>query len=396
MVNYWFISGDFLADRKKRIGASDIPALIPDPERPNETLAAYTDNNGKRVCPTPVTIYQEKTGRKESDPSGLPAEMGHFLEKKALELFIRGVKGHEIAMRFVHELMAYEFTTGAVPQAFQNTQFKHNAQFYRDGVIVHPDAIYDPSDITYGVIGEKGKVTKWGVTIDTTKPFLIEAKSANFWATLRPEGSMVRGYDLKLKTWQGIPLKHYMQIQFQLALLEVDVAYLALISNTSDFNVWQIRANKAHQGKLIDLAGKMVWHIEHDQPPKDMAINSQDIIDLYPEIGEDFVFVEGDERYHAIRIAQKFRQAERQAKRWEAVKTDALDAMAVLLKDRPEIRDAEGIIGKWRITKGSEKMLALSKIRDDNPLAYRYLQRKELLYTSKGSRKPMISWKDEE
>ena len=53
MNKFWFI-GDFVEDRARRIGASDIPALIPNPENGTETLAGY----GR----TPVTVWQEKKG----------------------------------------------------------------------------------------------------------------------------------------------------------------------------------------------------------------------------------------------------------------------------------------------------------------------------------------------
>lgn len=387
MNNFWYISGDFTKERSNRIGASDIPALIPDPERPTETLSGY----GR----TPVTVWQEKTGRKKRDPAGLPAEMGHYLEGKSIELFIRTFATEKEAHIHLHNRQALDFAQRATNEpidagAYQSGPFHHNVQYFNDGMIVHPDCVY-----TSG-LEAIGKSTAMGVTVDFFKPFLVEAKSANFWSAKRPEGSIVRGYDLKLKTWQGIPLKHYMQIQFQLALLDVGTCYLSLIHDTSAFHVWQIKANKKHQAKLIDLAGKMAWHIGHDVPPKDMAINKQDVIDLYPELGDDFVTIEGEERDAAVEIAKKYRQAERQEKRWKEIKSDAQDAMAVLLKDRPELRDSEGIIAKWQERKGSERIEALSKIKDADPNAYKYLKRKNLLTTTKDSRSVAIKWDGED
>lgn len=384
MVNFWYIKGDFRKTRSGMIGASDIPALIPDPERPTETLAGY----GR----TPITVWQEKTGRKEREPAGLPAEMGNYLEEKCIEIFVRMFSGSELARIHTHDRRSYDFLdpdSDISAQVYQHTPYKHHAQFYRDGMICHPDAVY---------IGDQdiGKVTHEGVTVDLDKPFLLEAKSANFWATKRPEGSVVRGYDFNLKTWQGIPLKHYMQIQFQLALLEVDVAYLPLISNTSEFHIWRINANKKHQARLIDLAGKMVHHIQTDTPPGDLAMNATDIMALYPDLGDDFAVLNGPERDSAVDVAKEYKQAEKQVKRWTDKKTDAKDAMAVLLRDRPELRDGNGIISRWITTKGSEKIQALSKIKKEDPNAYRYLQRKGLIYTSAESRRVDIPWKGDD
>ena len=379
-MKYWFISGDFLKDRSRRIGASDIPALIPNPERPTESLSGY----GR----TAVTVWQEKTDRIERDPAGLPAEMGHYLEQKAIELFIRAYVDDHTAKAHVHDRRAYEFTGGHA-QDFQNTIFRHHAQYHEDGMICHPDAIYDP-EVAFSPHTPK---TAHGIKVRFDKPFLVEAKSANYWSAKRPSGSIVSGYDFGLKSWQGIPLKHYVQIQFQLALLRVDVCYLALIHDTSNFDVWEIRAEPKRQGMLIDLAARMVRRIKDDKPPASLAMNAQDIMALYPDVGDDFVIIDGEEREKAVSIAQEYAQADRQAKRWKEKVQDAKDAMAVMLKDRPEIRDGEGVISKWQTTRGSEKITALSKIKVDNPVAYRYLKRKGLLYTSKDSRRVAIPWK---
>ena len=384
MTKYWYITGDFLAERKRRIGASDIPALIPNPDKPTESLAGY----GR----TPVTVWQEKTGRLDREPPGLPAEMGHYLEGKAVELFIRTFSGADMARAHYRDRASYDFIVGEkAAAAYQKTPYRHNVQFHRDGMIVHPDAVYDPALWWDGAALDK--VTKQGITVDTSKPFLIEAKSASYWSAKRPEGSVVNGYDPKLKTWHGIPLGHYMQIQFQLALMEVDVAYLSLIHNTNQWDVWQIRANKRHQGKLIDLAGTMVKRIETDTPPSDLAMNTDDIKALYPEVGEDFVTLAGPERDTAVEIAKSYQHADRQEKRWKERKSDAQDAMAVLLKDRPELRDGEGVIAKWQKKSGAERVVALKTIKNEHPLAYKYLKRNKLLQTSKDSRTVTIPWK---
>jgi len=387
MQNYWHISGDFLKERSGRIGASDIPALIPNPEKPTETLAAYER--------TPITVWEEKTGRKHREPAGLPAEMGHYLEGKILELFIRTFTVGDYDTSYTNSRRAYEWVSeqpDISAATYQAGPFRHNTQFYRDGMIVHPDMVYDPEHASI-VFDKKSAM---GVTVRFDKPFLVEAKSAVSWAARRPEGSIVKGYDTTLKEWQGIPLKHYMQIQFQLALMEVEDAYLALLHDTSMFHVWHIKANRSHQGKLIDLAGKMVKHIQTDVPPADLALNTKDIMALYPVLGDDFAVLNGEERDAAVEIARKYRQAEKNEKRWKELKADARDAMAVILQDRPEIRDGEGCIAKWKTVKASDKIVALSKIRDGDPTTYKYLKRKKYIEEKKGSRSVTVAWKGDE
>ena len=150
MVNFWYIKGDFLKERSKRIGASDIPALIPDPEKPTQSLAAYGS--------TPITVWQEKTGRKKREPAGLPAEMGHFLENKALELFIRHVVNYDVARHFIKKKITYELCKDLVgAREMQSTAFNHNIQYYNDKFIAHPDCIYQIPFIHIGSNAEKRK-----------------------------------------------------------------------------------------------------------------------------------------------------------------------------------------------------------------------------------------------
>ena len=385
MVKFWYIKGDFLKERKKRIGASDIPGLIQNPENPTESLAGYGI--------TPITLWQEKTGKKERDIAGLAAEMGHYLEPKTIELFIRNVKNNEDAIDYMHKRSIFNNSNSLTHEGWQPKEFKYETQYYRDSFIVHPDCIYVPSEKS---TKEKKKKVFQGIEFNLSKPFLIEAKSANYWATKRPENSLIKGYDFENKTWHGIPLKHYFQIQFQLAIMELDIAYLALLSNTSDFHIWEVKANKEHINKIIDIAGRMAWHIEKDVPPKEFAINKNDIIALYPEVQKDFVYIDGKEAEKAINISKEYRQAEKQEKIWKKKKEDALDAMSVMLKDRSEINYLNNSIAKWTTRKGYEKIKSLKEIKDIDINAYKYLCKKNLITQTKDSRSVKINFKNEE
>ena len=382
MVSFWYIKGDFLETRSGRIGASDIPKLIPNPEKPTTSLAGY-DN-------TPITVYQEKTGIKAPDSAGIAAEMGHYLEPFAVEWFIRTFCGAEMGRQHMHDRESYEFSEREAG-AFQNTPFHHHVQYYTNGMICHPDAVYKPQ----GIFTKPTKITKHGITVDMSKPFLIEAKFATYWAGKREEGSVISGYDFGLNDWQGIPFKHFWQCQFQMALLEVDVCYLVLCypSDPDIFFVWRVPAIRKRQAQAIDLAGRLLHCIETRTPPGDLAMNAKDIMALYPDVLDDFVLVDDEEREQSLVIARTHNNAVKQSKRWQAVVNDSKDAMSVMLRDRPEIRDREGIIGKWGITKGSERIMALSEIKATNPLAYKYLAKRGLLYTSEDSRTVKITWK---
>lgn len=361
MTPYWYIENDFFEQRSKRIGASEVSALIPNPEKPNESLAGYDR--------TAVTVWQEKTGRKAPDPAGLPAEMGHWNEVKAIELFLRGIDpemSREYRASRLRFERAQEDAPATSPRDYQTTPLRHNTQWYNDSFIVHPDGIWEPPK-SRGILYEPGGDTAHGYAIDLAEPFLVEAKTASYWAAKRRAGSLVSGYDFDLRTWQGIPLKHYVQIQFQLACMDVEVAYLPLLYDSASFHVWEIRRDRKTGDQLIDLAGRMAWHIQHDEPPKELAINALDISTLYPTLSDDFSFTtDPAEREALLTAARAAQRAAGQEKVWKAKKEDANDALAVLLKDRKELRielDGEVVpVVKWIEKKGGERIAGLKEI----------------------------------
>ena len=405
MTPYWYIQNDFLEKRSRRVGASDIPALIPNPERPNESLAGYDR--------TAVTVWEEKTGRRAPSTAGLPAEMGHWNEVKAIELFIRDIDApmsREYALERLRYEMLLEQDPRRRPSAYQSTPFKHNTQWYNDDFIVHPDGIFDNnfqwvSDDRSRVIGPPSHqyaVKAHDYLIDLSAPFLLEAKTASYWSAKRRNGSLVSGYDFDLRTWQGIPLKHFVQIQFQLACLDVEVCYLPLLYDASSFHVWEIRRDRKTGDSLIDLAGRMAWHIKHDEPPKEMAMNAVDIAALYPTITDDFAMLPEDATDAAIEAARKYRRAKAQEKAWKQKADDASDALACYLKDTKEIRamrDGEIVtVAKWIEKKGAERVMGLGDIKklpDGEALALD-LKKKGLIKSGEGSRYVGVVYKGDE
>lgn len=397
LTPYWYISNDFTEKRSTRIGASEVSCLIPNPEKPNESLAGYER--------TAITLWQEKTGRKERDPSGLSAEMGHWNEVKAIELFIRGIPeiGPTLSENYTIKRLEYELLNRSRPGVFnpsqyQSTPWKHTTQWYNDQFICHPDGIYDPY-IEWMTPDTILPEHAHGYNINLKAPFLIEAKTASFWSAKRREGSLTTGYDFDLRTGQGIPLKHYVQIQFQLACLDVEVCYLPLLYDSASFHVWEIRRDRKVGDQLIDLAGRMAWHIQHDTPPKELAMNGWDIQALYPEIKEDFVFLSG-EKADAVKVAaQSYTRAAAQEKVWKQKKADAVDALAVYLKDNGELRvELDGVIvpiAKWKSTGGGERVMGIKDLRMKDEKAYKYLKRKGLIAEAEKGRSVNVCWKEE-
>jgi len=376
--NYTYIT-NFEKSREMRMGASDVPALIPNPEKPTESLAGY-DN-------TAVTKYYEKIDGKEWTYS-LPAEMGHFLENKSLELFIRTFFDSEIAKEFIKQKMLYEMSDRTDPEKHQVGLFRHNVEYIVDGMVVHPDMIY---------LGEEGagKVTVNGITVDKSKPFYVEAKSARQESVKRGD-SLVKGYDFDLTDWKGIPLKHYVQMQYGMGLFEVETGYLPLLYNTSEFQVWKIDEDKKWQQRIFNVVGKMLEYLRLRKPPKELSICQADIVQMYPDIKKDFLTVSGDLADKLLEIKEEYKKAVQQKKNWESVEKDCLDAMSVYLKDYDSLMIGSDTIAKWRINSAREsigldkevtgKLSFIKWLELNDKQTFSYLKRKGYLKIGQESR----------
>ncbi len=405
MIPFWYIpTQGFTEDRKTRFGSSDLPKCIPNPEKPTESLAGYEQ--------TAITLWKEKRGLIGRSPAGLSAEMGHYLESKALELFIRRFAGYEEGQKFIAGKTEYEMKNKLFPgetsiSIFQHPLFKHNTQYYNDDMIAHPDCVYVPPDTIKVEYEIDHKVKHEGIIVDFSKPFIIEAKSAQFFAAKRRDNTIVKGYDFDSLTWHGIPLKHYVQIQFQLALFQIDVAYLALIYDTSKFQIWRVDANEKWQARIIDLVGRMIKHIQDGTMPKKLAMNKADIMEIYPKIDKDYVMLSGESLDTTKGLCKEFRHAEQQEKNWKSKKEDAKDALAVMLKAYGELREGSEVLAKWGIRKGSwsiGKPLGVDEKNKDSFLvwmkkndlnAYKYFERKGFIKQGKDSRNVSIKFKED-
>jgi hypothetical protein len=232
MVEFWYINekGTFTETRKASLGASDTPSLFPNPEKPTESLAGYKQ--------TAITLYKDKIGETQNYTESLPAEMGHYLEHKSIEIFIRNFFGKKIASELVQNKILFEMKRDngedVSARDFQVPLFHHNTEYYYDGMIVHADLIYEGQPDLLDAPRKDRYKTIQGIMVDLAKPFYLESKSATKDATKRHNGTFVKGYDFSLTNWQGIPLKHYVQMQFQGAILEIDTGYLPLMHNTSE------------------------------------------------------------------------------------------------------------------------------------------------------------------
>lgn len=410
-MNYTYIK-DFHKSRQKRIGASDIPFLIPHPVRQIESLAAWTDDKNVRHANTAIDLYNEKINGKDYE-SSFPAEMGHYLEGRILYEFIKDNISYDIAKDFFRGYAKYklerDFTNDFVsPEPYNNTPFKHHTEASNDFGVAHGDCVYDcndgPIDFINHKIIKKDKdyfININGLEINLSRSFLLEAKSARYFSARRKDDPY-RGYDLTLKEWQGVPLKVYFQCQYQMLLYGVDICYIALIYDTSSKHYWTIKANKKHQAELQQIAEYMKKCIDTKTPPKQLLMNSKDIKYLYPEIKDDFRELKDEELQEVLKIAIEQKEAAKQEKTWKQKKEECEEKAGIFLRDTEFIKGNVGghliDIAKWKKTGGSERIAGLAAIgkREDGKTIEKYLRRKKLINKTKENTKAAIVIKSKE
>lgn len=398
-LNYEFIK-NFHKSRQNKIGASDIPYLIPHPEKQFESLAAFTNSTGKRQYNTAIDLYNEKINGKDWEYS-FPAEMGHFLEVKALYEFIADNIDINEAKKFMKGYQLHKIDSALSyqnPKVYNNTPFLHNTESNTDFGVAHADCIYDPDKNDEL---EKKIIKVNGLKIDMNKPFILEAKTARLYTVKSRKKDIYTGYDLELKSWQGIPLKVYFQVQFQMLLYNIDIAYVSLIFDTSEKKYWQIKANKKHQRELKQIAEYMKRCIDDKSIPKKLVMNSSDICKLYPEISDDFRELVDEEKEEVMDIIKKYNDAKDQEKIWKQKKEDFLQSISIHLKDTETLKimidGSLKSVAKWKKTGGCKKIMGLSEIKKlpGSKRLIKYMERNKLLKETNKNRIPNITFKGE-
>ena len=405
-MSYKYIE-NFEESRKSLIGASEIIKCIPDPEHPLDSLASWTDDKGVKHSETGIDLYESKVFGKKSS-SSFAAEMGHFLEVKVLSKFIEENICKDIAFEFergynLHkmeqDLLSHKMGKPKYinPEPYNNTDFKHNTESLNTFAVSHADCLYIPNENKKYEI-----IKKNGLTIDMNKPFIIEAKTANSYAYDSRKNNQYKGYDSTIKGKDGIPLKVYFQVQYQMALYGVSKAYVSLIYNTSQKSFWEVDENKKHQKDLLNIAREMKNCIDSKTYPKQFILNSSDIKKVFPKIKEDFRDVKGEELEAILEIIKNEKEAKKQVKRWKTKENEATESIAIFLKDTKILKgNVNGVITKlaeWKTTKSSERSMGLSEIkkRPDGKTILNYMKRKKLINTTKESVKPKITIKESE
>jgi hypothetical protein len=245
---------EFHDQRSGTIGSSDIPVL-----------AGLYVKAGK----TPLSLWEEKTGRAEGFSGNEATWWGHQHEINIAYRWIYDVYGPEAADRFRiakirgDGVVSLDYEGGDVARVYNNTHFVHPDYLW---ATAHPDVL----------------------VIDEIGGHIQEIKSTGFFPSIRSEDH-VRGYDRHDKGLGGVPLAVYLQVQWQLFCAGITpdegTAGVSVLANTSEYATYGPgTADPRTQEKILALAERFIWHVKNDTPPKPMTWD--DVCKIWP-VSED-------------------------------------------------------------------------------------------------------------
>jgi hypothetical protein len=275
---------------------------------------------------TPMTMYMEKKGLKESFSGNERTEMGHELEALILKLALKKLPNSDMYTAFInkwyYDKIKGKNYTGNTFHLYNNTHFVSSDYKFS---VSHPDLIVDNAkDI-----------------------FLIEAKSTGYFAGKRKEkksfrGFMRDGYDQDDFSENGIPDKVYLQVQDQLLLSGVDYGYVAVLIDNTHKLYGPIYPNAKVQEICISLKCNF-WHcMETDTPPEPETW--EDIKWINPDIDNESSAMIGNEKYDEfILMKSEHDKITEKIKILEQRKENIKVAVGLLMGENKTLVNMEGI-----------------------------------------------------
>jgi|GEM_PF-5700671 len=305
---------------RRYIGASDIPTLA--------LLNVKYDQ-------TPLTLWEQKTGRAEPFQGNERTKAGKELEP--------------LVLKWGLEKMDYENLNSLLLSRYENKN-KINT-FHSFTEARHPDRPY---------------LVAHADLIETADPFVMEAKTTGYFGGKRRDNVNI-GYDKDDLSGNGIPTRVYLQIQTQMLCYDIPVCYVSVMIDTGQHRLYgPISAHKKTQEKILALAERFQWHIEKDQPPEPKIW--KDVIKLHPVIKKDSQSVlGGSELEKAIEMKERAKKLRAKQKDIKKELDDIKNAMGLLIGPNQYLMSADG-----------QKIASVSQITKYNLKDYKKMTKSRL------------------
>jgi hypothetical protein len=279
------------------IGASDIPTLA--------LLNLKYDQ-------TPLTLWEEKTGRAEPFQGNERTKAGKELEPIILKWGLKKLKDFSseawdsfLVSRFnkLNDWLGH----------FSLTEASHPTRPY---VKSHADLI------------------------ESSHPFIMEAKSTGYFGTRK--GNINYGYDKDDLSANGIPSSVYLQIQTQMLCYGIDQTYVSVMIDTGQHRLYgPIAAHKKTQEKILALCERFWYHVEKDEPPKPELW--KDILKLNPILDkQNKTVISGPELIKVEDMKERAKILREKKKKIDEELKDLKNAVGLIINKNAYLESATG------------------------------------------------------
>lgn len=335
MHKYTKIS-DFHGSRSKGVGSSDIP-----------TLALLNLRYGS----TPLTLWEEKTGRREGFSGNNRTYWGNQLEGLVLREAVYR-RERERLLGSAMDPAEIHAQADAIGEEFYKAYLRDRSSgIYKVKTECrHPDY--------------KFALAHADLLVDDGAGWIQEAKTTGFMAGRRKD-NLDKGYDEEDQGKDGIPAGVFLQVQWQQFCYGVDGAGVSVLIDTADYRQYgPIKADPRTQEKCLALAERFWWHVEHDTPPKPETW--EDVQALFPHQTDTTAMIGGDEELKVLEMIERSKSIKGRIKASEEELDEIKNALGILIGGNSVLATAEGKI-LAKASERSRESVSLSTIAKKAP-----------------------------
>lgn len=300
------------------VGASDLPVLA-------GLTAKYS---------TPLTLWEERTGRREPFAGNNFTKWGHIQETNILAEYVyqkylivyegdedraRGKRDNFIIARMRKEDAFGEF------RLWTESNYPGRPRH-----VSHTDMID---------LEPLGKMM--GISFDEESPLLIQAKNSGLMSSKRKNDGL-RGYDDEDKTANGIPTSVFLQEQWETYTYGIEQAIVIPLINGNDWRMYgPVLYNKKIVEQLMAIADRFLECVDSDTPPEPKTW--KDVIALNPDYDpKKIVIVDPETEVETREMLSDYGRITKQIQSLEEKKDDIKNAMGLIIGGGARIETEDG------------------------------------------------------
>lgn len=363
--NYMHSGADVRSLDGFHIGASDIPIIL-----------GLTKT-------TPYELWEQKKGLAEGFKGNLYTWWGHLHEGMIIFNHICNDCDKQTAHKFLVDYIRNMFYRG--PGWKPKTQYHPFTECTHPEfpwMLAHADCVKNTDIIKCPNCGSNDiydfdtKIecsNSCGFIIDPRlyRYKLIEAKSGSRFANMRKED--MDGYDPQDPTQSGLPMRVYVQVQWQQAVYDIQAADVCALIDTNNYMQFSTPGDIKIQVKLIEIGSRFMRCLVKDIPPTPKTFG--DIGKLFPEIKNNRLTVMGEKAVIAWDIKDQLKAERKKKKKSQEKIDDYTNSLGLLMGDNKELADELGEKICSQSKYSTLTMIHPSTIKKECPEAFELLEK---------------------